>query len=604
MSYITVESANYSSFMSASTIRTGYHTSSLGYIPYTSSDSRELYTGQFQGTTLRVTAQTSIGNQTEKTKIQFGGTGSFYTTSSLKALYQNVSGSVRSTRFFNLQYNSNQLVPNNLGLITQSMSTSVYDNYNTYTNPLNPYAYVQDYNYSLNSFTTPRYYGSKTVSTTYNTYTQGDTSYGNTAAIDKLKFQYAYLVDLYSSSIQMPGRVNAQIKFILTNDQNVLNLTKANENLFTVQNVFKSGENIDVALFNYDPSDPNVQYFTNNQNITLFEGGFRYSPVLYNLTGSNSGNNVMNYIFKSPLPGTTQIQVSGSNQYSPPNDSNSIANFITNFTSFLNPVNNQIAYTATITSSIGGATTQNLRFGLRRTATTQGLLNGYADQIYFAEFPLNTPSPVTIGSAGNGILPGDFTNFNSPTLFDVSAYTTGSVSQVNYSFTFNSVAETDSRWYAVNNTTIRLTATQSAYYGVFTYGGNTSSLGIDTPVFPFVLNYGDMVRFYNVSSSTFGAQDEYRVVSTYQAAVGGTNYYYINLDRGLSPNNVDSGSFPSYISKYMALKKIPDETNLIINFSSSANIVQDGLIFPQYLNPVVKGNSGNLIKALKQQNLI
>ena len=113
-----------------------------------------------------------------------------------------------------------------------------------------------------------------------------------------------------------------------------------------------------------------------------------------------------------------------------------------------------------------------------------------------------------------------------------------------------------------------------------------------------------MLRFYNKASQTFGREDEFRVASVYQAQEAGNSYYYINTDRGLSLNNIDSGSFPSFVSRYIALKHLPDETNLILNYTSSTNIPQDGLIFPQYINPLVRRNSGNLIKALKQQNLI
>jgi hypothetical protein len=170
---------------------------------------------------------------------------------------------------------------------------------------------------------------------------------------------------------------------------------------------------------------------------------------------------------------------------------------------------------------------------------------------------------------------------------------------------YNSVSESasQSRWYAVNNTTLRLSVTQSLYYGSFTFGGPTAS-GMETPVFPFSLDKGDMLRFYNKQSQTFGREDEFRVVSVYQAQESGNSYYYINTDRGLSLNNIDSGSFPSFVSRYIALKHLPDETNLILNYTSSTNIPQDGLIFPQYINPLVRRNSGNLVKALKQQNLI
>jgi hypothetical protein len=586
--------------ISGSTINSGFHTSSLGIIPYTSTDGIELYNGEFGGTVITATTQNSIGDQTEVSSIQYNGIETTYTTYSLNYLYQNISASVRSQRFLDLDYTSDQLTPINLGLITQSINNALTDNYNTYTNPNNPYAQLQDTNYRLNSFTIPRYYGSKTISATYNDYTQGDESYGSTAAIDKIKFQYAYLVDMYSSSLQLPGRVNAQIKYIFNNDQNVLNLTKANENIFTIQNVFKSGENVDISLFDYDPSDQNIQFLTNNKNLTLFEGGFRYSPVLYNVAGNN--NPAMTYIFKTPFEGTNTATNPATNIYTVPSSSNSINTFEASFGNFYNGVQN--AYTASINKSGGGVLSQNLRFGLSRTVNSQGALNGLVDAVYFAEFNAGTALPIQISNFPNGILPGSNTFYNEPTLFDISAFSLGQATQINTPVYLNSVNESDHRWYAVDGRTVRLTATQSQYYSSFTYGPTASVAGLETPVFPFILENGDMVRFYNVSASNFGREDEFRVVSTYQELSGNTSYYYVTLDRNLSRNNVDSGSFPSFISRYIALKKIPDETNLILNYSSSGNIPQDGLVFPQYINPLVKRNSGNLVKALKQQNLI
>lgn len=582
--------------ISGSALNFGYYTSSLGLIPYTSSDNSELYTGEFGGSLITATTQTSIGDQTEVSSIQFNGTGSTYTTYSLNYLYQNVTGSVRSQRFFDLDYTSNQLAPINLGLITQSMTRALTDNYNTYTNPNNPYAELQDTNYRLNSFTVPRYYGSQTISATYNDYTSGDQSYGNTAAIDKLKFQYAYLVDIYSSSFQLPGRVNAQIKYIFNNDQNVLNLTKANENIFTVQNIFKSGETVDVSLFDYDPSDQNVQFFTNNQNLSLYEGGYRYSPVLYN-TGSSSN---LIYLFRNPFAAQTNVAVTGSNVYSIPNSSNSIANFSISTT--LVPPGIQYSYNIQIAYALSPvAISQNLRLGLRRLATTAARNLGYTDQILYVEYNSGTSFPITL----NQVMPGDPTLFSAPELFDVSAFTPGGTQITSQTIYYNSVSESasQSRWYAINNTTLRLSVTQSLYYGSFTFGGPTAS-GIETAVFPFSLDQGDMLRFYNKQSQTFGREDEFRVVSVYQAQESGISYYYVTVDRGLSTNNIDSTSFPSFVSRYIALKHIPDETNLILDYTSSGNIPQDGLVFPQYINPLVRRNSGNLVKSLKQQNLI
>ena len=580
--------------ISGSTENSGFYTSSLGLIPYTSTDGIELYNGEFGGTVITATSQTSIGNQTEISSIQYNGIETTYTTYSLNYLYQNISASVRSQRFLDLDYTSNQLTPINLGLITQSINNALTDNYNTYTNPNNPYAELQDTNYRLNSFTVPRYYGSKTISATYNDYTVGDESYGSTAAIDKIKFQYAYLVDMYSSSFQLPGRVNAQIKYILNNDQNVLNLTKANENIFTVQNVFKSGETVDVSLFDYDPTDQNIQFLTNNQNLSLFEGGFRYSPVLYN-TGSTA-NSV--YLFRNPFAATQDVQIPASNNYFTPNSNNNIDNF--SITSALVPPGIQYAYTVSIAYALT-TISQNLRIGLKRIANSTAISLGYSDQVLFVEYNSGTSFSVTLTQ----ILPGDPSLFGAPELFDVSAFTPGTATQSTETVFYNSVSESasQSRWYAVNNTTLRLSVTQSLYYGSFTFGGPTAS-GMETPVFPFSLEQGDMLRFYNKASQTFGREDEFRVASVYQAQEAGNSYYYINTDRGLSLNNIDSGSFPSFVSRYIALKHLPDETNLILNYTSSTNIPQDGLIFPQYINPLVRRNSGNLIKALKQQNLI
>ena len=585
--------------ISGSTTNSGFYTSSLGLIPYTSTDGIELYNGEFGGTLITATTQTSIGDQTEVSSIQYNGIETSYTTYSLNYLYQNVSASVRSQRFLDLDYTSDQLTPINLGLITQSINNALTDNYNTYTNPNNPYAQLQDTNYRLNSFTIPRYYGSKTISANYNDYAEGDDSYGSTAAIDKIKFQYAYLVDMYSSSFQLPGRVNAQIKYILNNDQNVLNLTKANENIFTVQNVFKSGETVDVSLFDYDPTAPDVQFLTNNRNLSLFEGGFRYSPMLY----KSGSTGTLTYLFRDPFAVQQDVQTPANNNYFTPNSNNSIDNFSISTT--LIPPGIQFSYDILINYPILTTISQNIRIGLKRVATTAAINLGYSDQVLFIEYNSGTSFPQNLIQ----VMPGDPSLFLAPVLFDVSAFTLGGTATSKETVFFNSVSESanNARWYAINNTTLRISQAQSQYYGSFTFGGPFITGSFETPVFPFSLEKGDMLRFFNKSSKTFGREDEFRVISAYQEQESGVIYYYLTLDRGLSLNNIDnsaSAGFPSFISNYIALKHIPDETNLILNYTSSANILQDGLIFPQYINPLVRRNSGNLVKALKQQNLI
>jgi hypothetical protein len=50
---------------------------------------------------------------------------------------------------------------------------------------------------------------------------------------------------------------------------------------------------------------------------------------------------------------------------------------------------------------------------------------------------------------------------------------------------------------------------------------------------------------------------------------------------------------------------VPDETNIMLRYNpKDQSIVENGLLFPQYIDPTVRENSGNVVKALKQQNLI
>jgi hypothetical protein len=63
-------------------------------------------------------------------------------------------------------------------------------------------------------------------------------------------------------------------------------------------------------------------------------------------------------------------------------------------------------------------------------------------------------------------------------------------------------------------------------------------------------------------------------------------------------------SYPATASKFIVQKHLPDETNVILRYDPSNNITQDGILFPQNIDPVVRDNAGNVIKSLKQQNLL
>jgi hypothetical protein len=568
-----------------------------GVVPFSSSQGVEKYTGEFSGSTITVTNLNSFSKQYEISKNFIGSAGS-YVTQSLGALYQNITGSVRSKKYFDLDYTSNQSIPINYGIVTQSISASQvggYDNNAAYNNPNIPYAELQDTNYALQSFTIPRYYGSKTISATYNDYTDGDKSYGSTAAIDKLKYQYGYLVDMYSSSFQLPGRVNAQIKYIIDNQQNVLDLTKANKNIFTTQNVFKSGENTNISLFNYDPNSNIAQYLTNNQEVNLYEGGYKYTPILHSTDGSYI-NKV--YALNEPIITTTSTTTP---TYTP--IASSDPGYWRDFTCQLD-VYPSPGYI--ILKFTGSNKTSDAAFPTYASITVTNLSR---------DFPPYNTYTVTANIPATQHEPYFFNTYMSYNPYNWSHYDELSVSinseklydsnggTVSSSVFTQAITDLDSRWYAVDDKTIRLSLTQSAYYNKFIE--QNVAPGLDTPIRTFQLEQMDLIRLYN-ATSFWGSynESEYRVNEILNVATESKSFIYVTLDRTLNPKETDSNAIPGYITKYIALKRSPDETNLILAFSGSSNVTDDGLIFPKYIDPISRENSGNVVKSLKQQNLI
>ncbi len=57
--------------------------------------------------------------------------------------------------------------------------------------------------------------------------------------------------------------------------------------------------------------------------------------------------------------------------------------------------------------------------------------------------------------------------------------------------------------------------------------------------------------------------------------------------------------------RYIVWKHVPDETNVMLRYNpKDSTLVENGLLFPEYIDPIVRDNAGNVVKALKQQNLI
>jgi hypothetical protein len=646
-------SGSYGDAISGSTYWDGFVTTPLGPASYISSQNIELYNGEFSGSKIVVTSGEAF-DQDEPSNLP--GTGSGFIQVNLGALYQNVTSSVRSVDLFDLDYSSDQLIPVNYGIVTQSISASQVNNYATYTNPNSPYAQVQDYNYNLERSIIPRYRGSKTISAEYNTESPANQSYGDTAAIDKIKYQYAYLVDIYSGSMFLPNRSNAQIKYIIDNDQNVLDLTKANKNIFTVQNVFKSQETTNISLFDYDEANPYTQQLANNPDLEIYEGGWRYLPILHNLSGSNNPQ-----VFTLRIPERTEIQqgsgVSPSSSFLDPNNwslswwvvetqitpgaacagDSDFAFYVS--ASYTGPGGTNPGVVLTLSSNLDIAF-QNC-VGTTQTFTipvTAGNTTGVSDQY--------GPTLSLYSNTGNGSGNSGYLGPHWPTLTGCTgAYPDCSISIDSIgtirpggggggtgggstTFTFYQTEFSSSQaclYFLSQSNEVLFNSTMSYYYnssnGPITFKSTSdpfwSGSSLPPAILPFTLQTGDKISFYNTSSLGWDELFEYTIKSVRQS--GSVNnitgsVLLVELDKPVNLALFNSGSSVPTESitgaqfrtcRYIVWKHVPDETNVMLRYNpKDSTLVENGLLFPEYIDPIVRDNAGNVVKALKQQNLI
>lgn len=553
-------------------------------------DGRDFYNGELSGSLIPYYDQFELKNYN-------------------KYLYY--TGSLDTNEFEHSEFNT--LINN----VSASATSKVFRKINPYQKGVLEEVQIQDELYQNPTFNRPRYIGSKSTSKLYSRYTDGDKAYGKNAAIDINKTQYAYMLSIYAKPFQLPGRSEIQIKYIIDEDENILNLSKFNKNVCTTQNLFKSGESIDIAMYDYDPTDPNIQYLTNNKDFTIDEGGFTYSPLIYKFTAGAAN---LPYRFATSFLITSSITVPGQPEISDPNPNNAASTFsITNIQSVNYYSQEGVSFFIKHYSPVNE--------DIYVEITRRSLNNLTADRIITVAFTSLDANKLI------SFMEGSVYDYGEPYVSRVYRYEPGSTTTSTSTLFITGSIDTDSRWYAEDQYTVRFSPTQSKYYNTFTFD-QTSSL-MDICTFPFnSLSPGDLIRFYNTTSSTptaWSRDDEYIVKSINLISPTGSGFLTasVTLDRPLNVANVDSNSFPSYISRYIILKHLPDETNIIANFylpsintqksdlitvgnsvytnkSSVVNSVgnQFGLIFPQYMSGSVKDEAGNAIKSLKSQNLI
>jgi len=191
-------------------------------------------------------------------------------------------------------------------------------------------AELQDSYESLRTHQLSRYEGVKISSALYNTYTEGDISFGKTAVIDKNVVKLGLFTEIAASRF-LPKRNNAVVKYLVNINGDLTELNLRNKHWEEVQNTFIAGDTGSVSQFD------NKLY--SNQKITdgekpIFDSGYSYSPILYfGTTGSTDNsiafqnigeqtaylstalNNLSPFIISGSTPGTENYPLSGGYVY-------------------------------------------------------------------------------------------------------------------------------------------------------------------------------------------------------------------------------------------------------------------------------------------------
>lgn len=176
--------------------------------------------------------------------------------------------------------------------VSASIVSNIYRKINYYqTGVLEPVEMHDDLQTDP-KYTRVRYDGSKVTSAKYNLYTSassfqvglesiewpGDSSYGKTAAIDYTVGKFAFANSINSTNLNFYDKTTINIKYLIDKTGSITELSANNNNLFEVQTMFRKGDVAYVSLF--DRYNPTNQATLDGPKI-IFEGGFRYSPLMY-----------------------------------------------------------------------------------------------------------------------------------------------------------------------------------------------------------------------------------------------------------------------------------------------------------------------------------
>jgi hypothetical protein len=158
---------------------------------------------------------------------------------------------------------------------------------------------LQDSYLSSDAYIRPRYDGVQLYGAQFNTWSLGDNSYGVSPVINYNTKKLGLFTEVITSTL--PYKSNIKLKYLVNESGSFTELNQRNRNWEEVQNTFKTGDKLNVSLFN--PQQYSNQATTNGDRI-IHESGYTYYPIFYGY-GSSSFNSNTNYSLTQSAIGPT-----------------------------------------------------------------------------------------------------------------------------------------------------------------------------------------------------------------------------------------------------------------------------------------------------------
>jgi len=192
--------------------------------------------------------------------------------------YLNLTSSLTAGGIYLFNHTDFNVTLNNVSKSRQSLNRQDIEYVYGTTNSILSRAELQDSYETLKTHQLSRYEGVKIYSAKYNDYTVGDLSFGKSAVIDRQSYKVGWVKNIPSQSLNFYDKTSINLKYLVDKNNNLTELSLANNNLCEVQNTFKSGDTVILSIS--DVQQPSNQTTLDGIK-TIFKGGFSYDPILY-----------------------------------------------------------------------------------------------------------------------------------------------------------------------------------------------------------------------------------------------------------------------------------------------------------------------------------